>query len=400
MAEQGSAESSPKASPQDSPQDRRAELGRLLAPLRDEIDQVDVKILDLLQQRARAAIELGRLKKRSSLPIMDLLRERQVISRIAAAVTPDQEGLGAEAVMSVFSEIIKACRAAQAPTKVAFLGPAGTFSHAAALQQFGRLAHFIPCDDLSHVFKTAEQGEAEFALAPFENTTEGIVGQTLDLLSTTDLRVQAMLTLKVSLSLMSAHGDLARLHTICSHPQALAQCRNWLALNLPGVELRPMVSTAAGASMALADESCAVIGHPSLATFYNLTVMSGDLQDFQHNQTCFLILSRDDSLPTGSDRTLMWFAAPHNSGSLYKCLQPLAEAGVNLTRLHSRPNVQSPWEYLFFLELEGHFQDQKVIAAIKALEAETVKAQVLGSYSPGEDIKPASGAKPAGETLF
>jgi chorismate mutase/prephenate dehydratase len=196
-----------------------------------------------------------------------------------------------------------------------------------------------------------------------------------------------MLNLKISLTLMSIHGDLGRIKAISSHPQALAQCRNWLALNMPGIELRPTVSSAAGATLALSDDSFAVIGHPSLATFYNLTVMSGDLQDFQHNQTCFLIFSREDSLPNGSDRTLLWFSAPHNSGSLYKCLQPLAESGVNLTRLHSRPNVDSPWEYLFFLELDGHFQDEKVIKAIKALEAETERCRVMGSYHAVEDIK-------------
>ncbi|MDR1657228.1 MAG: prephenate dehydratase [Deltaproteobacteria bacterium] len=380
--------------------DKRAEINAILNPLRTEIDRLDIEILALIQKRARTAIELGKLKKKSSLPIMDLLREKQVLSGLTQAIKPEDGGLGPEAVLSVFNEIIKACRAAQAPTKVSFLGPAGTFSHAAALQQFGRLAHFIPGDDLAQVFKTAEEGEAEFALVPFENTTEGIVGQTLDLLSKTNLKVQGMLTLKVSLTLMCTHGDLARIQTICSHPQALAQCRNWLALNLPGVELRPMVSTAAGASMALADESCAVIGHPSLATFYNLTVVSGDLQDFQHNQTCFLILSRDDSLPTGSDRTLLWFAAPHNSGSLYKCLQPLAEAEVNLTRLHSRPNTDSPWEYLFFLELEGHFMDDKVVRAIEALEAEAVKARVLGSYSPAEESRPQPKSKGPGDSLF
>ena len=373
---------------------KRADIEKVLGPLRQRIDDLDEQILDLVQKRAKTAIELGKLKKKSSFPIMDLSRERHVISRISAKQVEPGEGLGPEAVMSVFTEIIKACRAAQAPTKVAFLGPAGTFSHAAALQQFGRLAHFIPCDDLAHVFETAESGEAEFALVPFENTTEGIVGQTLDLISKTDLRVQAMLNLKVSLTLMSCHGELGRIKAISSHPQALAQCRNWLALNMPGAELRPTVSSAAGATMALADESCAVIGHPSLATFYNLTIMSGDLQDFQHNQTCFLIFSREDCVPNGNDRTLLWFSAPHNSGSLYKCLQPLAESGVNLTRLHSRPNVDSPWEYLFFLELDGHFEDEKVVRAIKALEVETEKCQVMGSYHVPEETKAASSAKP------
>jgi chorismate mutase/prephenate dehydratase len=372
-------------------------MDAVLGPLRQEIDELDFQILDLVQKRAKRAIELGKIKKKSSFPIMDLSRERQVISRITAKPAEPGEGLGPEAVMSIFTEIIKACRAAQAPTKVAFLGPAGTFSHAAALQQFGRLAHFIPCDDLTQVFEAAQSGEAEFALVPFENTTEGIVGQTLDLISKTDLRVQAMLNLKVSLTLMSAHGDLGKIKAISSHPQALAQCRNWLALNMPGIELRPTVSSAAGATLALSDDSCAVIGHPSLATFYNLTVMSGDLQDFQHNQTCFLIFSHEDAMPNGNDRTLLWFSAPHNSGSLYKCLQPLAESGVNLTRLHSRPNVDSPWEYLFFLELDGHFQDPKVVAAIKALEAETEKCRVVGSYHSAEDA--VSQAAPKGTAL-
>ncbi|MDR2140962.1 MAG: prephenate dehydratase [Deltaproteobacteria bacterium] len=352
-----------------------------LTPLRQEIDRLDEKILELIQKRALTAIELGKLKKKNSLPIMDLGRERTVLTRLTQNVTPDQ-GLGPEAVAAVFTEIIKACREAQAPTKVTYLGPAGTFSHAAALEQFGRLSYFIAADDLTQVFRTAESGEADFALVPFENTTEGIVGQTLDLLTGTNLRVQAMINLKVNLSLMSAHGDLSRLKVISSHPQALAQCRNWLALNMPGVELRPTVSTAAGATLALSDDACAVIGHPALATFYNLNVISGNLEDFQHNQTCFLILSRDDSPQTGQDRTLLWFAAPHNSGSLYKCLQPLADAGVNLTRLHSRPNPQSPWEYLFFLELEGHFKEEKVIKAIAALASESDKCSVLGSYEP------------------
>jgi chorismate mutase/prephenate dehydratase len=132
--------------------------------------------------------------------------------------------------------------------------------------------------------------------------------------------------------------------------------------------------------MAMNDDSCAVIGHPTLATFYNLTVMSGDIQDLQHNQTCFLVMSRDDSQPTGNDRTLAWFSAAHNSGSLYKCLQPLADCGVNLTRLHSRPNTATPWEYLFFLELEGHFEDESVQKALEALGKHTDKCHVIGSY--------------------
>jgi chorismate mutase/prephenate dehydratase len=361
-------------------QDTRKQAQEILAPLRKEIDELDVRILELVQRRARAAIELGKLKKKNSLPIMDLVRERKVMSQLAGLIQPG-DGLSLEAASSVFNEIIKACRAAQAPTKVSFLGPAGTFSHAAALHQFGKLAFFMPGDDLAQVFQAADDGEADFALVPFENSTEGIVGQTLDLMTGTRLRAQAMLNLKVNLSLMSAHGDLSSIKAISSHPHALAQCRNWLALNLPGVELRPTVSTAAGVAMAQNDDSCGVIGHPTLATYYNLTVMSGDIQDLQHNQTCFLVMSHDDSVPTGNDRTLVWFSAAHSSGSLYKCLQPLADSGINLTRLHSRPNSETPWEYLFFLELEGHFEDEAVGKALESLREHTDKCRVIGSYA-------------------
>jgi chorismate mutase/prephenate dehydratase len=365
-------------------EDRQKAL-EALSPLRDEIDKIDDDLLELIQKRARCAIELGKLKTKLSLPIMDLIREKQVISQLTDKIKPG-DGLTLDAASSVFTELIKACRAAQAPVRVAFLGPSGTFSHAAALRQFGKLAFFIPSDDLAGVFRAAEEGEADFILIPFENSTEGIVGQTLDLMIKSDLRVQAMLNLKVNLSLMSSHGDMTLIKTVSSHPQALAQCRNWLALNMPGVDLLPTVSTAAGATLALKDESYAVIGHPALATFYNLTVMSGDLQDIQNNQTCFFIMSRDDSPPTGNDRTLVWFSAAHNSGSLYKCLQPLASSGVNLTRLHSRPNKESPWVYLFFLELEGHFEDEKVQNALKALSEQTDKCHVLGSYeAPSEE---------------
>jgi chorismate mutase/prephenate dehydratase len=185
------------------------EAQAMLAPLRKEIDDLDQKLLELVQRRARAAIELGKLKKKNNLPIMDLVREKQIMSRLAGSIQPG-DGLSIEAASSVFNEIIKACRAAQAPTKVTFLGPAGTFSHAAALEQFGKLAFFMPADDLSQVFQTADGGEADFALVPFENTTEGIVGQTLDLLTQTTLRAQAMLNLKVNLSLMSTPGTSPR----------------------------------------------------------------------------------------------------------------------------------------------------------------------------------------------
>jgi chorismate mutase/prephenate dehydratase len=361
----------------------------ILKDLRTRIDQLDDQILDLIQKRAATAVDIGQVKKRHAIAVVDRDREKLVMNRLMAK--SQGQPLNGEAVREIYTAIVRVCRAAQAPVRVAFLGPTGTFSHAAALDQFGALGLYQPQDDLPSIFKEVEEGRADAAVVPFENSIEGIVGQTLDLLGTTRLKARSMVTLQISLALMSKSPDLAAVKKVASHPQALAQARGWLSLNLPGVELLAAASTAAAATLATEDGSVAIVGHPVLADFHNLGLVAENIEDQTHHQTFFLILGTDHCTPSGRDRTMCWFSAPHHSGSLYSCLQPLADTGVNLTRLHSRPSLDRPWEYRFFLELDGHFTDETVARGLDELKKAADQFYLLGSYE-NQDLVTASPA--------
>ena len=350
----------------------------VLKDLRARIDKLDDEILELIQERAAVAVEIGRVKKRHALPVVDLAREKAVFDRLM--IGSQGRTLKGEAVREIYSAIIRACRAAQAPVRVAFLGPTGTYSHAAALNHFGALGIYQPQDDLGVVFQEVEESRADFGVVPFENSVEGIVGQTLDLLGSTRLKARSMVTLKISLALMSRGLDLAAVKKVASHPQALAQARGWLSLNLPGVELIAAASTAAAATLLDDAGTTAVIGHPVLADFHNLGIVADNIEDQPHNQTFFLIMGQEHSTPGGRDRTLCWFSAPHRSGSLYSCLAPLADIGVNMTRLHSRPFPGQPWAYRFFLEVDGHFSDERVARAMDDLKKSAEHFYLIGSY--------------------
>jgi chorismate mutase/prephenate dehydratase len=350
----------------------------LLKDQRARIDELDDEILDLIQRRADVAIEVGRVKKQHALPVVDPVREKAVLDRLMAK--SQGRTLKGEAVREIYSTIVRACRAAQAPVRVAFLGPTGTYSHAAALNHFGALGIYQPQDDLGAVFKEVEEGRADLGVVPFENSIEGIVGQTLDLLGATNLKAQSMVTLKISLALMSRGLDPALVRKVASHPQPLAQARGWLSLNLPGVELITTASTAAAATLLDDAGTTAIIGHPVLADFHNLGIVADNIEDQPHNQTFFLVMGREHSLPGGRDRTLRWFSAPHRSGSLYSCLEPLADSGVNMTRLHSRPFPGQPWAYRFFLEVDGHFSEAGVAGAMEALKKSAECFYLIGSY--------------------
>lgn len=351
---------------------------QIIAELRADIDQLDDQILELLTKRADKALKIGEAKKKAAIPIMDISRESDILTRVDGL---NEGPLSSGGIKSIYKEIISACRAVQAPVRVSLLGPAGTFSHAAAISHFGSQAIFRPLDSLSEAFAEASAGKADYVLAPLENSTEGVVGQTLDLLVSSGLKARSQFSMRVSLSLMAKTTDLGRIRKVASHPQALAQCRGWLSLNLPGAELIPTASTGAAASLSETDDTLATIGHPALTDFYHLISLAEGLEDQANNQTLFMVFGREDSPRTGQDRTFLWFAAPHRSGSLYEALKPLADAGVNLTRLHSRPNPEEPWQYLFFLELDGHYQDKNVVKGLEALEALSDKCCLVGSYS-------------------
>ncbi|MDR1396668.1 MAG: prephenate dehydratase [Desulfarculales bacterium] len=349
-----------------------------LLNLREEIDFIDNKLWEMINQRAMLAQQLGLIKRKNAQSVVDKVREKQILDEIARK---NQDGvLSEQSIKAIFAEIIAACRALQLPCKVGFLGPLGTFSHGAALSYFGRHAILRPYDNLAAAFQDAQEQRLDYVLAPLENSTEGVVGQTLDLLSIHDLNVMNQFSVRIQQSLMARTENLENIDKVASHPQALAQSRGWLSLNLPGVKLVPAASSGAAAAMAEDDITMAIVGPSQLAEFYNLIILAENIEDNKQNQTLFVVVGKGSNPPTENDRTMLWFAAPHRSGSLYECLKPLAQHKINLTRLHSRPSAHGPWQYLFFLEMEGHFADENVRQAVASLQEQAEKCVFIGSY--------------------
>lgn len=344
--------------------------------LREEINRLDRAVLDLLNQRAAYALEIGRLKQKNGQPVFEPSRERDLL----AALSEDNQGpLPGAAVMAIFREIISACRALQGPTRVSYLGPQATFSHMAAVSFFGASCTFQPRGAITDVFREVAGGGADFGVVPLENSTEGAVGLTLDELVTTDLNICGEVCLPVSHTLMSLGDDLSAVKSVLSHPQALAQCRGWLARNLPDAALIETSSTAAAAQRAAQESGAAAVGSEMLADRHGLKVLAENIQNRQVNLTRFAVLGRLECARTGRDKTSTVLSLPHEPGTLSRALTPLARAGINLTRIESRPAPGRPWNYVFFIDFEGHITDAPAKKALAEL-APGVEVKVLGSY--------------------
>jgi chorismate mutase/prephenate dehydratase len=360
-----------------------------IAELRGKIDTIDHELWKLINQRARCAQMLGQAKQKAARPLVDKDREKQILEEISQK---NQNGiLNEQSIKAIFTEIIAACRAIQIPCKVGFLGPIGTFSHGAALSRFGKHAILRPYDNLAAAFQEVEKDNLDYVLAPLENSTEGVVGQTLDLLSSHKLNVISQFPVRIHQSLMAGTDNIKNINKVSSHPQALAQSRAWLSLNLPRAKFIPVASSGAAAALAEKDEKMAIVGPAQLAEFYNLNILAENIEDNQQNQTLFVVVGKGFNSKTENDRTMLWFAAPHCSGSLYECLKPLAQHGVNLTRLHSRPSAQGSWQYLFFMEMEGHISDDNVGKAVAILQSQAEKCILIGCYQ----YEPLNGHPPA-----
>lgn len=351
-----------------------------LDEIRSRIDDLNRVLLESLNQRAELAIEAGRIKQEQGLPVFDPPREQEILADLEQL---NQGPLSGRAVSRVFAEIISACRAVQSPILVSYLGPEGTFSHQAAADWFGRSAGLLARSSISDVFREAESGRADYAVVPVENSTEGTVGLTLDHLIDSKLKICGETYLSISHALMSTETEVDRIETVLSHPQALAQCRGWLAGNLPGRGLVETASTAEAARRATSEPGTAAVGSALLAELMGLTILSSDIQDQPLNLTRFLVLGRADGRPTGHDKTSIMFTAAHKPGSLYDSLKPLSVSGVNLTRIESRPAGKTPWEYVFFIDFEGHAQDPEVKNALTYLDKGVEQLKILGSYQMG-----------------
>lgn len=351
-----------------------------IASLRDEIDTIDSQLIELLCRRAACAAEIGQAKRSNGIPTLDLCREADVIK---TAVSNNVGPLPDLAMRRIFTEIISACRALQSPTRVSYLGPEATFSHMAAVEHFGKSCDFQARNTIVDVFRDVESGQAEFGVVPVENSTEGAVGLTLDQLAVSNVKVCGELFLPVSHALMSRETDARNIQTVLSHPQALAQCFGWVTRNLPGTTTVEMPSTAASARRAAEEPRTAAVGSVMQARYYGLNVLARDIQDRAENLTRFFILGAGKCRRTGKDKTSILFTTPHQPGALRRALTPFEESGINLSRIESRPSKERPWDYIFFVDFEGHLADPPVKATLETLKGCAEKLKILGCYPQG-----------------
>lgn len=352
-----------------------------IASLREAIDKIDERLAELLVRRAACAAEIGSVKRSNGIPTLDICREGEVIN---TAVSRNKGPMPDLAMRRIFTEIISACRALQSPTRVSYLGPEATFSHMAAVEHFGKSCSFQARNSIVDVFRDVESGHAEFGVVPVENSTEGAVGLTLDQLAVSDLKICGEIFLPVSHALMSRESDLREIESVLSHPQALAQCFGWLSRNLPGKPTVQASSTAAAAQQAAKERHVAAVGSEMQARYYGLNVLARDIQDRAENLTRFFILGAGTCRRSGKDKTSVLFATPHKPGALRRALTPFEESGTNLTRIESRPSKEKAWNYIFFVDFEGHLSDPAVSKALDDLKNCVDKLKILGCYPQGE----------------
>lgn len=348
-----------------------------LKKLRDKIDKIDDKILDLLNDRARVVLEVGKTKVGESREFYVPSRERAIFERLQAG---NSGPFPNDSLCRVFREIISASLSLELPMKVAFLGPVSTFTHVAAMQQFGLSAQLVAQKSIPSVFEEVERGRAHYGVVPVENSTEGVVNHTLDMFIGSDLQVIAEVLLEISHDLLSQSGKLEEISKVVSHPQALAQCRRWLEVNLPDTPQMDLTSTAAAAQMAAEDESVAAVASQAAARHYGLQVVKGKIEDNPNNFTRFLVIGRKTPDPSGRDKTSIMFSVRDEPGILYRMLEPFSKRDINLVKIESRPMKQKAWEYIFFLDLVGHINDAQVTDAVEELREHCHFLKVLGSY--------------------
>jgi len=347
-----------------------------LEKLRKEIDRLDDEILDALERRAGVARKVGELK--NGAPAYRPEREAQILRRIAAA----GKSLPKEATAAVFREIISACRGLEEAIRVAYLGPEGTFSEQAVRKHFGAAVEAKPLASVDEAFRAAESGATQFTVVPVENSTDGVVGRTLDLLTQTPLRICGEVELRVQQNLLSKEKKISSVRKIYSHSQSLAQCNAWLGKNLPKAARIPVASNAEAAQRASKEKGAAAIAGLLAGERYRLNALAKSIEDSPDNTTRFLVLGQVDPAPTGRDRTSLVMSAENRPGAVHALLTPLAEHKVSMTRIESRPlrTRSSLWEYFFFIDLEGHQDDAAVAKAIEGLRQKAPFLKILGSY--------------------
>jgi chorismate mutase/prephenate dehydratase len=349
-----------------------------LDQLRARIDAIDRELLRLFNERAKIAQAVGEAKHAAGeKTLFRPEREAQVLARRQAE---NPGPLPNAAIAQLFRELMSACMALEAPLKIAYLGPEGTFSQAAALKAFGSSAETVALGTIDEVFRTVEARQADFAVVPVENSTEGAVGRTLDLMLVTPLSAVGEVQLEIHQNLMSHVKSLGDIVRVYSHSQSLAQCNGWLNANLPRAERVPVASNAEAARRAATDREAGAIAGEMAARIYDVPVLARHIEDDPNNRTRFLVIGAQTVPPSGRDQTSLVMSAPNRPGAVHALLAPFAKHGVSMTRFESRPSRMGRWEYYFFVDLEGHEKDPKVAAALAELREIAPFVKLLGSY--------------------
>ncbi|HKE44621.1 MAG TPA: prephenate dehydratase [Steroidobacteraceae bacterium] len=352
-----------------------------LEELRGSIDAVDARIHELLSERARLAREAG-ISKHQDGHTVDYYRPEREAQVLRLALERNKGPLRNEEVLRLFREIMSACLAQEDPLKVGFLGPEGTFTQAAVHKHFGHSVRALALATIDEVFHEVEAGVADFGVVPIENSTEGTVNNTLDRFLASPARICGEVELRIHQYLMGRMDSLADIERVCSHQQSLAQCRAWLAEYLPNAERVAVSSNAEGARRARDEKGTAAIAGEAAAEVYDLKVLVAQIEDRPDNTTRFLVVGRKAFRPSGKDKTTLLVSAAHTErpGALYRLLEPLAKAAINVTRIESRPSQRRKWDYVFFLDVEGHAEDRKLAKALTQLKRRASLFRVLGSY--------------------
>jgi chorismate mutase/prephenate dehydratase len=351
-----------------------------LEKLRKEIDEIDDKILELLNERSNIVLDVAHIKRNENARFYSPERERQILERL---ISLNKGPFPNETLKVIYREILSASLSLEEPLRVACLGPLATFTHLAALRHFGSSASFVPVISIKEVFDAVETGKSEFGVVPIENSNEGVITYTLDLFMDYDLKVSAEVMLEITHNLLSKSGDKTKIRKIYSFSPPTAQCRRWLQSNMAGIPITEATSTANAAELAARDDEAAAIASELAAEIYDLKFVERSIEDNKHNFTRFLVISKDFPKKSGKDKTSIMFSIKDKPGALYNILEPFKKAKINMTKIESRPSKRRAWEYIFFVDMEGHVEDKRLRKAIDTLKENCLYLKILGSYPHG-----------------
>jgi len=351
-----------------------------LKQIRDEIDALDEQIQSLVSRRAQCAIEVAHIKRESSPEQPDFYRPEREAEVLRQVKARNEGPLDDETMVRLFRQIMSDCLALQKPLTVAYLGPEGTYTHAAVIKQFGESLNAVPMTAIDEVFREVESGAASYGVVPIENSTEGVINHTLDMFLQSPLNICGEVSMRIHHHLVSKVTSLDKVRQVFGHSQSMAQCREWLDSNLPNAERINVYSNAEAARLAAETEGTAATASEVAASIYGLDSIAANIEDDPNNTTRFFVIGMQSVEPSGQDKTSLLLSTPNRPGALHEMLSPMASQGISMTRIESRPSRRATWDYVFFVDIEGHQRDAAVRDVLKELDDNQFLIRVLGSY--------------------